>query len=221
MRIDAMIRSSRRTLALEIDSQARLIVRAPHRMAPEKITGFIRAKQDWIARRQALALRRLRAIPRHRFEAGEKFLYLGREYPLELVDRSATPLSFCDGFRLIKYYRSCARGIFTRWYQQEAAGYMTSRAGVLSRFTGLPFHKIRITSGTSTWGKCTGENTLCFSWRLVMAPPIVVDYVIIHELAHTRIKNHSRAYWSLVSRLMPDYRLCRIWFREHGHCLVW
>jgi predicted metal-dependent hydrolase len=80
--------------------------------------------------------------------------------------------------------------------------------------------RIRITSARTRWGSCSSKGTLSFTWRLVMAPLEVVDYVVIHELAHLRVKNHSQVFWDSVAALMPDYKRHVTWLKKNGRFLT-
>jgi len=81
---------------------------------------------------------------------------------------------------------------------------------------GVSYRRIRIGAQRTLWGSCSGRGTLSFNWRLVLAPPDVVDYVVVHELCHLRVPNHSRVFWTLLERHRPHWRLQRAWLREHG-----
>jgi hypothetical protein len=84
---------------------------------------------------------------------------------------------------------------------------------------GLVYASLRITSARRRWGSCGPKGTLNFSWRLVMAPPPVIDYVIVHELAHLEIRNHSRLFWERVARWSPDYKQQQAWLKANGRLL--
>ena len=79
---------------------------------------------------------------------------------------------------------------------------------------------MKITDARTRWGSCSTRGSLNFSWRLVMAPPAVIDYVILHELAHLKIHNHSSNFWSRVAQLVPDYREHKKWLEQNGHLLA-
>jgi predicted metal-dependent hydrolase len=81
---------------------------------------------------------------------------------------------------------------------------------------GVSYRRIRIGAQRTLWGSCSGTGTLSFNWRLLLAPPAVVDYVVVHELCHLRIQNHSPSFWTLLERHRPHWRLQRAWLREHG-----
>ena len=81
---------------------------------------------------------------------------------------------------------------------------------------GVTYRRIRIGGQRTLWGSCSARGTLSFNWRLVLAPPDVVDYVVVHELCHLLVPNHSRSFWSLVERHRPGWREQRAWLREYG-----
>jgi predicted metal-dependent hydrolase len=81
---------------------------------------------------------------------------------------------------------------------------------------GVAYRRIRIGDQRTIWGSCSPRGTLSFNWRLVLAPLEVADYVVVHELCHLRIPNHSRPFWALVERHRPQWRNQRAWLREHG-----
>jgi len=82
---------------------------------------------------------------------------------------------------------------------------------------GLEYKQVKITSARTRWGSCNSRGTLSFSWRLVMAPVPVIDYVVVHELAHTVEKNHSKKFWAKVQIIMPDYQNRIEWLDKNGH----
>ncbi|MEM3513203.1 MAG: M48 family metallopeptidase, partial [Thermoplasmata archaeon] len=80
--------------------------------------------------------------------------------------------------------------------------------------------KIKITSGKTRFGSCTSKGYINLSWRLVLAPPEIIDYVIVHELAHLKEPNHSKKFWAVVEKFIPDYKTKRKWLKENGHLLI-
>lgn len=79
--------------------------------------------------------------------------------------------------------------------------------------------KLRISSARTRWGSCSAKGTISLTWRLVMAPPEILDYVIVHELAHLKVKNHSSAFWKVVETYLPGYQNQRKWLKQNGHTL--
>jgi predicted metal-dependent hydrolase len=85
---------------------------------------------------------------------------------------------------------------------------------------GVSYGRIRIGGQRTLWGSCSPRGTLSFNWRLALAPPEVLDYVVVHELCHLRVPNHSRRFWELVERHRPNWRRQRDWLRDHGQELM-
>jgi predicted metal-dependent hydrolase len=86
--------------------------------------------------------------------------------------------------------------------------------------TGGHYSSIRIGDQKTRWGSCSSNGTLSFSWRLMLAPPRVLDYVVIHELCHLTYMNHSREFWAKVASIDPDYREHRKWLKDNGDSLI-
>lgn len=220
IQIDRIIRSKRRTVAIEVTREACLVVRAPLRTSPEDIDKFIENKRLWILRKQREAQQRLERAAPKRFVSGEEFLFLGHSYKLTVVDNKIVPLSFDNGFALSQNRRTDARSLFVEWYKIRAQEVIQERLLYYSGLSGIEFTLFRITSAQKRWGSCNSKGNLHFAWRLVMAPLPVVDYVVVHELAHIVEKNHSARFWRRVERILPDYRERRAWLRNNGTVLA-
>lgn len=95
-----------------------------------------------------------------------------------------------------------------------------ARVGYFSRLMGLEYGNITVRPMVSRWGSCTSEKNLCFNTLLDLGPEYILDYVVVHELCHTVEMNHSRAFWGLVSRQIPDYAERRKWLRDNGGSLI-
>ncbi len=218
IKIDQLIRTSRKTIALIVRRDGQLIVRAPQRATNAQIMAFLEAKADWVRQKQAEAGQRQAEQTPRQFAPGETFYYLGEAYPLELVDRARPALELKDGrFRLSRAAQPQAKAVFTRWYQQQARQVLEPRARELAAHYRLTFQQVKITSARTRWGSCSSKGTLSFTWRLVMAPQSIIDYVIIHELAHLIEKNHSSRFWVQVARMLPDYAARVKWLKQQGH----
>lgn len=216
--IDRLIRSKRRTLALQIDAAGQLIVRAPQRLPRAEIERFVQSRAGWIRRhQQRLSDRR---PPEHHYRPGERFLYLGEEYPLEIVAAARPALELRDGvFRLSRAALPRAAATFTGWYRRQAREVFAQRAEFHARRVGERFEKLRVSSARTRWGSCSNQRTLSFTWRLVMAPAAAIDYVVVHELAHLHNHGHSRAFWDQVSAWLPDWKQQAAWLKENGYRL--
>ncbi len=105
-------------------------------------------------------------------------------------------------------------------YIEAAREYFPKRVTYFLPLTGGCFQRITIRDQKTRWGSCSARGTLSFNWRLMLAPPAVLDYVVVHELCHLTHMNHSAAFWALVESVCPDYRIHRKWLKEHGQELV-
>jgi predicted metal-dependent hydrolase len=216
IKIEKLIRSHRRTLSIEISPEAEIIVRAPMRMPSSIIEQFIRDKQYWII--QKLELVKKKHIHKQKeFLDGEKFLYLGKEIELRISDEKVSALRIEDGcFILNQKYQKRAKKVFTVWYRGEAFRVISERVKVYSHQYNIKHSEIKLSNASGRWGSCSPNGNLNFNWRLIMAPMEVIDYVIVHELAHIEIKNHSKRFWIKVESIIPSYKICRRWLKDHG-----
>ena len=105
-------------------------------------------------------------------------------------------------------------------FQNAARVHFPKRCAELQKLTGGTYTKITIRNQKTRWGSCSQTGTLSFNYRLMMAPPAVIDYVIIHELCHITHMNHSKSFWNKVASVMPDYAIHKQWLKEHGHELT-
>jgi hypothetical protein len=177
------------------------------------IRRFIDLKADWIKRKQAHF--KQQAAPR-RYVDGEMFLFLGKEIPLRLVPSQRPALVMDGSFELAKSAQPRAESLFEAWYRQQARAVLAGRVEYYARTYGFEVEKIRISSARTRWGSCSAKKTLSFTWRLVMAPPEVIDYVVVHELCHLRELNHSPSFWAQVEAILPGYKSQRKWLKQNG-----
>jgi predicted metal-dependent hydrolase len=110
--------------------------------------------------------------------------------------------------------------VLAQWYRQQARIILTGRANYFAARLGVSYQRLAIRDPRSRWGSCSAAGGLNFSWRLVLAPPAILDYVVIHELAHCRELNHSARFWTIVAAHCPAYRAERAWLRTHGGALL-
>lgn len=216
--INKLVRARRRTIALIVERDGSLTVRAPKRAALQDIEQFIHEKAAWILRARA----RLSAIPeppRKEFTDGEKFLFLGNEYELKLVSPQRPALKFDHEFTLGNTSQPRGGVLFTSWYKNQAFQVISERVQHYAALHGFRPKQVKIGSAKTRWGSCTSTGNLNFTWRLVMAPLEVIDYVVVHELAHLRVHNHSAKFWKLVESIEPQFKTKRKWLRLNGEKL--
>ena len=219
IKADKIIRSKRRTIGLQITSDGCLYVRSPRSASLSEIHSFILKKKNWILKNQKRMAERVRAFQPRAFTDGETLPFLGQTYKLSIEKDQNTPPYLNNGFHLAQTHRNQARQLLTAWYIEQAAGIIPQRVRHFAGLHGLHPGRIRISHTRKRWGSCGFRGSLNFSWRLILAPIDAIDYVIVHELAHLREKNHSSRFWRKVDEMLPGYEKYRIWLRENGHAL--
>jgi predicted metal-dependent hydrolase len=217
--VDKIIRSKRRTLALQVTSEGLIVVRAPQKATQKVISQFIDRYERWIARQRARIQAHTIANPPKKYIEGEQFLFLGEYHKLCVVDDPDTVFRYDNCFYINRNHLGKARLLIGRWYVQAARIAISERVNHYCNLTGLIPRRLSITNASSRWGSCSANNNVRFSWRLVMAPQRVIDYVVVHELAHIAVKNHSKSFWQKVESIMPDYKLHRQWLKTNGRLL--
>lgn len=199
-----LIRSRRKTIAICIGRDGEVVVRAPLKADRRRIDAFVQEKQGWIEEKSSQMAENAAARRGFRVAPGSALPLLGKEYPVLPGERVAF-----DGksFFLPDEAFETLKPKIIRLYQSIALKVVSERMNDYVRQTGLTPSGVRIGSANTRWGSCSGKNRLSFSWKLILAPPEQVDYVIVHELAHTREHNHSPRFWKLVAQILPDYQL--------------
>ncbi|MGB9814203.1 MAG: M48 family metallopeptidase [Thermovenabulum sp.] len=219
IKIEKIIRSKRKTIGLQVTDNGALIVRAPFEVSEDVIWKVIYKHKNWIDKKKREIEKRDPKILKKEFVNGEGFLYLGRYYKLHIIDNQEEPLRFENGFYLSKDALSNAKEVFIDWYKKAAYEKISERVKWYAQKCGFQYNKINITNAERRWGSCSYKGNLNFSWRLIMAPLPVIDYVVVHELAHLRIKNHSKSFWAKVKSIMPVYEKHEKWLKENGYLL--
>ncbi len=194
-----IIKSKRRTLGIEITNSGELIIRTPKNISQDTINKIINQKLEWIKKKQTLVKRRNAELKTANSSKNNKFLILGKHYNLSInnLDKSI----------LEKFYKKNAKNVFLQ------------RINLNSQNLNLPYSKMTISNAKKQWGSCNHKNNISISWRLIMAPIEIIDYVIIHELYHTKIKNHSKKFWESIEKIIPDYKQKRKWLKNNAHIL--
>ena len=200
-----------------INNDAALIVRAPFHASEEVINEVVLKHKERLEKRQKEVQLRNLKFNKKEFVNGERFLYLGNDYPLKLVDNREILLNFENEFFLSKKYLSHAKNIFMIWYKRRAYETISQRVRLYAQKRGFEYNKINITNAQKRWGSCSHQGNLSFAWRLIMAPLPIIDSVVVHELVHLELKNHSKAFWNKVGSLDPEYKEHKEWLKNNGY----
>ena len=219
--IEKIVRTKRRkTISLQITDDATLVIRAPFNVSEQTIRNLVAEHMDWVIRKKQEILSRNPKFVKKEFVNGEGFLYMGKYYRLTIVDTQYDPLLVKgDVFFLSRRYLPIAREVFISWYKRKAYEKISERVQWYAKKRGFYYNRINITNALKRWGSCSFHGNLNFSWRLIMAPLPVIDYVVVHELVHLEERNHTRLFWGKVKMLMPDYKRHKDWLKKNGYLL--
>lgn len=212
-----IVRSQRKSLSLEIRSTGEVIVKAPLHVSDKTIQAFLHEKEEWLV--QNIAVVRARMPQKKMYQEGEIFYFLGKPYSLVYTDELVIHLTE-DKLLLPKVMLFRAQKELTNWYLHQAKETISKRVAFHAEKMQTAYTKLLFSDTKSKWGTCFPDNSLQFNWRLIMAPLIVLDYVVIHELAHTTEKNHGDVFWRKVRLYTPAYRQHRKWLEENAQLLV-
>lgn len=221
-----LIKSTRRrSLEISISSSLAVEVRAPSFMPHKEICDFINQKAPWILARLQEARENKAFIDQKGYTDGQEFLFLGMKYPLNIIQvnvnkprveftgqiwRISIPLSMpVKQDRLIK-------SMLIRWYKSQAKELFGGRVFHFSRLMGLQPLRVCIKTQKSLWGSCGLQHkSINLNWKLILTPISVLDYVIVHELAHLEFPNHSKRFWKKVAKYIPDYKNRQQWLKNN------
>ena len=176
----------------------------------------------WVLDKKAKFDRYRDGVPERSFEAGESFPYLGDDHELVVEPRRKSVVE--DGtirLRRSAVDQSSIKRALRNFYRRQAREHFSDRLAHFAAEMGLEYDGLEIRNQRTRWGSCSTNGTIGLNWRLLMAPPDVIDCVVIHELAHLREPNHTDAFWSLVAEHDPHYGAHAEWLEEHSARLVY
>jgi predicted metal-dependent hydrolase len=209
--------SERKTTSIFIERDGSVAVLAPDSYSLEKIESIIEQKLSWIYRNIAEWEDLNRTEIQREFVNGEGFPYLGRNYRLQLVDSQKEPLVLKNG-RFMLRRDQVQRGIeiFKHFYRNKGLDRLSKRVAHYAPQLGVDYRAIRVMELQHRWASCTAVGDLNFHWRCIMAPLDVLDYIVVHELAHRKHRNHDSAFWNTVDKILPGYQQQVTWLKHNG-----
>jgi len=210
-------RFGRRGVGLKVDENG-LTVSAPSTMPMARIEALVRESERWVVRK--IAEWRHRKVDPVAWREGERIPFLGGGLTLRLARGARSRADRKDGELWVVTRDGTDTQVeqaVVRWYKRIAHTHLGERLQVLAQAAQLAIPTLTISSAMGRWGSCSSSREIRLTWRLMKAPPDLVDYVICHELAHLRHMNHSNAFCAEVARQCPDYRQRRARLNEMDH----
>jgi predicted metal-dependent hydrolase len=201
-----------------------LTVAAPHGLALTAIRAFVESRRVWIDAKRALLAQSKPSAPRFQFHSGARLPYLGTELALNVSIAPARRAACrCESGSLVLKvpHDNAIRPAIEAWYRRAAASHAAARLAHFAPLVGRGARKLVIRAQRTRWGSCSARGTISLNWRLMQAPPEILDYVVVHELCHLLVPNHSPRFWAEVARVLPDWRQQRAQLRQFGRSLPW
>jgi len=192
-----LVHSRRRTIGIYITRDAAVEVRAPYGVSKKAIERFVAEKQDWI-KRSLGRVSKINEIART-YDLSDGILFLGRKYSLSRDENIKKGRLTEEALVLPK------ESDLVNWYKEQAKSFLPKRTGELAELHSFQYASVKINSAKTRWGSCSSKKNINYSWRIMLFEKDLIDYVIIHELAHTKELNHSPRFWKTVQDALPNY----------------
>jgi predicted metal-dependent hydrolase len=217
--------TSRKTTDIVIERNGVITVRSPIEYTPEQVDAIVASKRLWIYRNLAEWQDLNASVVVREWVNGETFLYLGRAYRLALVSDQDCALQlkegrFCLNRIVIEHGgKAAAKQAFETYFIDKGQTRFRDRVKYFAPKVGVQAKGITVKDMGYRWASCGTGGVLNFHWTCLMAPPKIIDYIVVHELCHFYHSNHSDSFWNEVDKVMPDYRERKEWLKKHGASL--
>lgn len=208
-------RSRQRHMHLTVRADGCVRVTCNKRRSKREILSFVEQSKDFIEKRVS------ELKPRRTFSSGEAFFFFGRALPLQIVWSWSPRIRLEARERELEMVAPLSSSIEDRrralyaFYRRQARLHLQERLSFWSARMDLRPERLAIRGQQTRWGSCSFQRQISLNWKLVAAPESVIDYVIVHELAHLQHMNHSPCFWKLVESFFPDWRAAKKWLRQH------
>lgn len=211
----------RRKLTITVERDRSVVVHAPQGLSDEKIRQAVETKRPWIYEKigHSQKYQDLPHPPGKELVSGESALYLGRQYRIEMVKTGLSEIQFVQRFFIPAKQRNKRGEALRDWYIIKAKEKIVPRVKHHAQELGVNFTEIKIVDNRYRWGSCTVNSNVNFNWRLIKAPMFVIDYIIVHELAHLIETNHTPKFWNIVCAQSPTMEKAKAWLKGNGQLL--
>lgn len=218
VKIDYLIRTNRRSISISINNLGQIIIKAPRKVSMDEIQKVVDKKERWIA------------LHKERIEKNNELnkniltyrdiLFCGNIYHIAF-DEKIKKITLTDNYCLIplKYKDTYQRKLLL-WYKKIASEILTQRVQYFCDLMQLKPSAVKLTNARTCWGTCNSKGVVSLNWRLMMVPHNLIDYVVVHELAHLVQLNHSKLFWEVVHSVLPDYASRRKSLKQGDYLLA-
>ncbi|AUR52875.1 M48 family metallopeptidase [Aquella oligotrophica] len=208
-----IIKSKRKTMAISINHDGMVVIRVPFQATTNNINDLIQKYQHWIDKKLAEV--------RSRKKDTGVIYFLGETYSLVLLEGDSPAVQIvADTIRVYGYSKEEHQLRLINWYKEQVKNIVQPLMVKYQNLYALKPEKVKVTKAKGRWGSCSSKGTISFSYRLIMLPLFVIEYIVAHELAHLRELNHSLHFWTLVANIYPEYKMAEKWLKNHRYLLA-
>jgi predicted metal-dependent hydrolase len=213
--------AARKKLTITVERDREIIVHAPEGTPDEAVRQVVDAKRQWILAklRHPQKYQDRPHAPGKEVVNGESAPYLGRDYRIEVTETASHEIEFSNLFLVPAAHQDKRRRVLRDWYIARAKETILARAEQYARDLGVEYAEAKVVDNRYRWGSCTVSGNVSFNWRLIKAPMFVIDYVIVHELAHLIEGRHTSRFWGIVRSKTSTMVKAKAWLKEHGQDL--
>ena len=206
--IDYIQRTARKTLSIIINEKGEVTIKAPKRMSESDIYKFVQSKEKWI-NSKVNSIKQQNEINNDLFNY-KCILFCGKKYRV-IKDTKAKDIQLEEGIITIKKLSSLKREVrvLEKFLKNKCLEIVGQRLKYFSNIMQLEPQKVVLMNSKRKWGTCDSDQVISFNWRIIMLTPNLIDYVIVHELSHLIEMNHSPAFWTIVSAVLPNVKQLR------------
>lgn len=212
------------TIRLEIWPEQGLIVIVPRKYDIKYVNEFIKSKKDWIYKKLAQHYQQRKGQEDRELNHNDVIKFLGNDVVITIIpgNHKSDRVTLEKGLLFINPDGSdkTINLLVEEWYRFQAKLLINEKVEFFSRQMGLEYKGFGIRGQRTRWGSCSRKKILSFNWKLMKAPETIIDYVVIHELAHLKEMNHSVKFWDVVAQYYPQYKQSRLWLRKNQDLLV-
>lgn len=213
---------NRKTMAIQIQAPDKITVISPKGVKEDEILRAVKGKSKWITQK-LFQIREMEYLKTNReYVNGESFIYMGRNYSLQIVIDGSYAVPEAKLFRG-KFYvythstdEDIIRLALEKWYKEKARQKVQERISYYQKYFDVAPNKVMIKEQKKRWGSCSSQRNLYFNWKCIMTPSPVLDYLVVHEMSHMVHMNHSTDFWNLVETILPDYKKRRDLLKNQG-----
>ncbi len=194
-----------------VSSERGVVIKVPYRKRDSEIEQVLFNRAEWIQEKWA-SLQSRAPAPQRLWVTGEFIFYLGQQYALDIstIPAAKNSCELWQNLLIIRLRKGAeAEKVVERWYRQQAQRVLEARSHYFAALLGVQPKAIIVKQQKSRWGSCDRQNVIRYNWQVIKAAPELLDYLVVHELAHIKEKNHSPGFWAVVASVMPDYRVRR------------